>query len=135
MAIDDVTIHNGKCKVHGKYLHNQGWTFVFSFSLVESFIKVRKSDQSIIKGWNTLQCIVCMYHILYIFDHKITRWNVLGECDFQKDFCTWYNIPNTMDDFDWISGSGGTPSSYTGPSSDRNGNATGFVYILYYKTM
>ena len=29
------------------------------------------------------------------------------------------------DNFDWIVGSGGTQSSFTGPSADHNGNRTG----------
>jgi len=50
----------------------------------------------------------------------------LGKCNFQNGLCTWYNLPNSQgDDFDWIRGSGGTPSSLTGPRSDRKGDRNG----------
>ncbi|EDO47787.1 predicted protein [Nematostella vectensis] len=49
-------------------------------------------------------------------------------CDFEKDdWCTWTN-DKAEDDFDWIVGSGGTPSGYTGPSTDHT---TGFGYGKY----
>ncbi|XP_071486327.1 MAM and LDL-receptor class A domain-containing protein 1-like [Diadema antillarum] len=53
-----------------------------------------------------------------------------GDCDFESGFCTWTNDP-TGDMFDWILGSGGTPSIGTGPSVDHTlGTALGtFVFI------
>ncbi|XP_047128245.1 MAM and LDL-receptor class A domain-containing protein 1 isoform X1 [Hydra vulgaris] len=50
--------------------------------------------------------------------------NKPGFCDFENGLCTWYNIPaaENSDDFDWIVGSGSTPTAFTGPSADRNGN-------------
>lgn len=54
-----------------------------------------------------------------------------GQCNFQNGLCTWYNLPNGAgDDFDWISGAGGTPSSLTGPNTDRKGNAKGKYLFL-----
>jgi len=45
--------------------------------------------------------------------------NQPGYCDFEKgDWCTWTNA-DREDTFDWLVGSGGTPSSYTGPSTDH----------------
>lgn len=42
-----------------------------------------------------------------------------GYCDFEKDdWCTWTNA-DREDTFDWLVGSGGTPSAYTGPSVDH----------------
>jgi len=43
-----------------------------------------------------------------------------GDCDFEKGLCTWVNSLNIVDDeFDWTRGSGGTPSGFTGPSTDH----------------
>ena len=45
--------------------------------------------------------------------------NKPGYCDFEKDdWCTWTNA-DREDTFDWIVGSGSTPSSYTGPTTDH----------------
>ena len=41
-----------------------------------------------------------------------------GDCNFEKDMCTWLNVPKS-DDFDWLRRSGSTPSSNTGPSTDH----------------
>lgn len=41
-----------------------------------------------------------------------------GGCDFEVDFCNWTNEA-PRDDFDWLRHSGRTPSTKTGPSSDR----------------
>ncbi|KAK3721862.1 hypothetical protein QZH41_011498, partial [Actinostola sp. cb2023] len=49
------------------------------------------------------------------------------DCNFQNGTCTWRNLISPKDDFDWIIGSGGTPSSYTGPSTDRLGSKNGIV--------
>eukprot|EP00795_Rhopilema_esculentum_P012712 gene12712-3431_t len=52
-----------------------------------------------------------------------------GECDFETNLCTWYNTL-VGDNFDWIVGSGSTPSYFTGPTADRNGNRTAkFLFI------
>lgn len=40
------------------------------------------------------------------------------DCDFEKDLCLWKQA-KTLDDFDWLRGSGGTSSSFTGPSIDH----------------
>jgi len=62
-----------------------------------------------------------MYTCILFF--QIIFLIVLGDCDFQKDFCTWSNMAS--DDFDWIRDSGGTPSRLTGPGSDRLGKTSG----------
>ena len=54
---------------------------------------------------------------------------LLGDCDFERNKCTWYNA-RVGDNFDWITGSGGTSSSFTGPSADHNGNRTGNHYHI-----
>ena len=55
----------------------------------------------------------------------------LGDCDFEKDRCTWFEIKDGTDDFDWQLGSGTTLSSSTGPSSDHTlGNAQGKDYKM-----
>lgn len=54
--------------------------------------------------------------------------NKQGYCDFERDdVCTWTN-DQLEDDFDWLIGSGGTPSQYTGPSTDHT---TGLGYGRY----
>ena len=50
-----------------------------------------------------------------------------GDCNFETGMCTWLNVPSN-DDFDWLRGSGSTPSSYTGPSTDHTTNSTGGKY-------
>lgn len=48
-----------------------------------------------------------------------------GDCSFENGPCTWTNTL-AGDKFDWISGSGGTTSLYTGPSKDHTtGTAQG----------
>ena len=48
-------------------------------------------------------------------------------CDFEKDdWCTWTNS-DKEDVFDWLLGSGSTPSVYTGPSNDHT---TGVLRLL-----
>ena len=50
-----------------------------------------------------------------------------GDCDFEGGLCSWSN-DRTGDDFDWILGQGGTPSSNTGPSVDHTlGSSQGKV--------
>ena len=45
--------------------------------------------------------------------------NQPGACDFEKDdWCTWTNA-DREDKFDWLVGSGATPSFSTGPSTDH----------------
>ena len=56
----------------------------------------------------------------------------VGACDFEsQSFCTWNQVPNKFntsgyDDFDWVLGSGSTPSYGTGPTVDHTkGTALG----------
>ena len=50
---------------------------------------------------------------------------ISGDCDFETGSCTWVNT-QTGDDFDWLRGSAGTPSFYTGPTVDHTtGKASG----------
>ena len=58
-----------------------------------------------------------------LFPNFVLTVSVLGDCDFETDFCTWSNMAS--DDFDWIRDSGGTPSRLTGPDSDRLGSKSG----------
>ena len=52
--------------------------------------------------------------------------NQPGYCDFEKvDWCTWVNA-DREDTFDWLVGSGSTPSSHTGPSTDHT---TGLLIV------
>ena len=45
--------------------------------------------------------------------------NQPGSCDFEKDdWCTWTNA-DREDTFDWLVGSGATPSYSTGPATDH----------------
>ena len=45
--------------------------------------------------------------------------NQAGYCDFEKDDrCTWTN-DKREDNFDWLVGSGSTPSAFTGPAVDH----------------
>lgn len=53
----------------------------------------------------------------------------IGNCNFEIDKCSWSDVHT--DDFDWLSGSGTTTSSSTGPRTDHTtGNATGKVYFI-----
>ncbi|KAK7098916.1 hypothetical protein V1264_003131 [Littorina saxatilis] len=51
-----------------------------------------------------------------------------GDCNFDKDTCTWSNVGG--DDFDWLRGSGSTPSRYTGPSVDHTQGDTSGGYMF-----
>ena len=52
------------------------------------------------------------------------------DCDFDFDgFCHWSKNNNRDDKFEWLIGSGTTPSSRTGPSADHT-NGTGTKFIL-----
>lgn len=63
---------------------------------------------------------------------NICLFSILGECDFEKGYCSWTNVHNGKgDDFDWTIWHGTTPSVNTGPTYDhtlRNarGNLIGF---------
>lgn len=49
-----------------------------------------------------------------------------GDCDFEKGRCTWLEVQDGTDTFDWLLGSGSTQSFSTGPGSDHTqGNAQG----------
>ncbi|XP_073258031.1 MAM and LDL-receptor class A domain-containing protein 1-like [Porites lutea] len=50
-----------------------------------------------------------------------------GGCDFEVDFCKWTNEAS-RDDFDWLRHSGRTPSTKTGPSSDRTEEGH-YIYV------
>lgn len=57
---------------------------------------------------------------------------IVGACDFEsQSFCTWNQVSNKFntsgyDDFDWVLGSGSTPSYGTGPTVDHTkGTALG----------
>ncbi|XP_069133150.1 MAM and LDL-receptor class A domain-containing protein 1-like [Argopecten irradians] len=54
-----------------------------------------------------------------------------GECDFETGLCSWKNVQNTGDQFDWTIKQGQTSSTGTGPSSDHTvGTAAGhYMYI------
>ena len=62
-----------------------------------------------------------------------------GDCSFERGFCSWSNVKkSSLDQFDWIIGSGSTPSIFTGPSSDHTtGTKAGkycfklFVALVY----
>lgn len=54
----------------------------------------------------------------------------IGNCDFEIDKCSWSDVHT--DDFDWLSGSGTTTSSSTGPRTDHTtGNATGKINLIH----
>ncbi|XP_033638977.1 MAM and LDL-receptor class A domain-containing protein 1-like [Asterias rubens] len=58
-----------------------------------------------------------------------TQCNRLAACDFEKDYCTYMNIPN--DDFDWTRNNGQTSSYYTGPDTDHTlGNQYGYYAFI-----
>lgn len=59
-----------------------------------------------------------------------------GDCDFEKGMCTWVNSFNIVDDeFDWTRGSGGTPSSFTGPSTDHTTGTKKGEYLFHVKVI
>ena len=62
-----------------------------------------------------------LFHVLYHF---------LGDCDFETGTCSWVNV-QSGDDFDWLRGSKGTPSFFTGPDTDHTtGTAAGwYLYV------
>ena len=53
------------------------------------------------------------------------------DCDFDFDgFCQWTNDPSLSASFQWLLGSGPTPSSSTGPSADHtSGSGTKFISL------
>ncbi|XP_062407771.1 MAM and LDL-receptor class A domain-containing protein 1 [Sardina pilchardus] len=52
-----------------------------------------------------------------------------GLCDFEEGDCNWTQLAD--DDFDWVRGSGPTPTADTGPSVDHSTNTdTGHYYYL-----
>ncbi len=51
-----------------------------------------------------------------------------GNCDFDKGLCNF--VQDKSDDFDWICHSGGTPSYYTGPTSDHSARKTGKTFHI-----
>lgn len=75
-------------------------------------------------------------YILYTYMFKKKTYWFVGNCDFEsRTFCTWVNLQN--DDFDWLVGSGGTASSFTGPqqdhtvNQDQSGNVN--VHLMVYQ--
>ncbi|XP_057298293.1 MAM and LDL-receptor class A domain-containing protein 2-like isoform X2 [Hydractinia symbiolongicarpus] len=55
-----------------------------------------------------------------------------GDCSFEGGMCSWRNVKSSsLDQFDWIMGSGSTPSIFTGPSKDHTTgtNAGKYMYI------
>lgn len=62
---------------------------------------------------------------------------ISGNCDFDDGtMCTWVNL--RTDDFDWLIGSGGTGTTFTGPSSDHTqgsssggGQSPGTVFMTH----
>ncbi|KAK0068562.1 MAM and LDL-receptor class A domain-containing protein 2, partial [Biomphalaria pfeifferi] len=51
-------------------------------------------------------------------------------CNFESGFCTWANV-RIGDNFDWIIGSGSTPSFNTGPQADNTvGDGTGHYAFI-----
>ena len=54
----------------------------------------------------------------------------LGDCDFETGTCTWVNT-QVGDDFDWLRGSGSTPSFFTGPTADHTtGTSAGQFFCM-----
>ncbi|KAL8608892.1 hypothetical protein ACOMHN_065230 [Nucella lapillus] len=51
-----------------------------------------------------------------------------GNCDFEKDTCTWSNVGG--DTFDWLRTSGSTPSYFTGPTTDHTESNTNGHYMF-----
>lgn len=45
-----------------------------------------------------------------------------GDCNFEKGRCTWLEVRDGSDTFDWQLGSGSTQSFSTGPSNDHTLN-------------
>ena len=65
-----------------------------------------------------------------IFPVYLSVSSLPWSCDFEDEFddATMCNITQSVDDdFDWMLGSGGTPSRHTGPESARTGSH--YVYI------
>ena len=68
------------------------------------------------------------------FKLYLLKWNVTENIDFEHGFGIWTNPHNTGDQFDWIIGSSGTSSQYTGPQTDHTlGNSTGQSTHQYLK--
>lgn len=48
-----------------------------------------------------------------------------GSCTFERDFCTWRNLPRPYSSgLQWVRNSGSTINSYTGPSVDVTTNSS-----------
>ncbi|XP_035658189.1 MAM and LDL-receptor class A domain-containing protein 1-like [Branchiostoma floridae] len=55
-----------------------------------------------------------------------------GNCDFENGLCTWTNELND-DEFDWVQGTGDTPTQNTGPSTDHT-TGTGQGTYMFLET-
>ena len=55
----------------------------------------------------------------------------IGSCDFEDGYCTWENVKDERDDFNWELATGETASQQTGPSFDHTtGDSSGvFLFI------
>ncbi|KAL9979998.1 hypothetical protein ACROYT_G008528 [Oculina patagonica] len=53
------------------------------------------------------------------------------DCDFDfgDGFCRWSKSNDNKDKFEWLLGSGATPSSKTGPSADHTSGADSYLYV------
>lgn len=77
--------------------------------------------------WFTVNCVMTLIQqpIQIINNTTLLSSNhtiyFSGNCDFEAGtLCSWVNLQN--DDFDWLVGSGGTTSSFTGPTMDHTIN-------------
>lgn len=108
IAIDDVSVVSGTCTLPG--------TVIQVLNVCEN---VKKNDCC------RLICDDIQQPIQFIDNTTLLSSNhtiyFSGNCDFEAGtLCSWVNLQN--DDFDWLVGSGGTTSSFTGPTMDHTIN-------------
>lgn len=66
-------------------------------------------------------------HMMIITDNSL----FIGDCDFENHYCNWRNVPNNLDEFDWIRYYGRTGTHNTGPQFDHTkGTRQGNLILL-----
>lgn len=105
MAIDDIMLTPGPCAPPGESL----------------------------KRNNTMSLIIslhpnCSNSYVYVFIIITIYFIISGFCDFENGMCDYTNLKS--DHFDWIVGSAGTPSRFTGPLFDHTTGAKNGTVIL-----
>lgn len=81
--------------------------------------------------------IFCKKGNVLLIRLQMFGWLLSGDCSFETGMCAYTNVKTKAgtttesDEFDWVIGSGATPSSFTGPSTDHTtGSAQGNNHLI-----